>query len=215
MALFVMLQPTLAADSYTTVALPLANNYVPDGNQFMFSQDGSTNIAIDFQTHVIKAKLNLSDCTATNENILSVGNEISVWNETTTAVNLHFYYTASTHRLIIDYKDNPNRPSTGDGKAEEVLTLTSNTLSIEIGDQGLLVNGEQQASYSASALQSLLALSTIQIGSTQATPPTWNYTWRSRRQHWYGTKTKSFTTTTIAKRQLPATAIPTVSFPIF
>ena len=167
MALFVMLQPTLAADSYTTVALPLANNYVPDGNQFMFSQDGSTNIAIDFQTHVIKAKLNLSDCTATNENILSVGNEISVWNETTTAVNLHFYYTASTHRLIIDYKDNPNRPSTGDGKAEEVLTLTSNTLSIEIGDQGLLVNGEQQASYSASALQSLLALSTIQIGSTQ------------------------------------------------
>lgn len=109
-ALFATLLPLHAADSYTTVALPMANDYTAKGSKFMFAQNGSTSFAVDFQTQSVKAKINLSGCSGTNENILSVGNEISVWGETTTAVNLHFYYTASTHRLIIDYKDNPNRP---------------------------------------------------------------------------------------------------------
>lgn len=166
LALFAMLLPLSAAESYSTVALPMTSDYTAQNNKFMFAQDGSTNFAIDFQTQSVKVKINLSGCSGTNENILSVGNEISVWGETSTAVNLHFYYTASTHQLIIDYKDNPNRPGDSN-KLEQSLSLTSNALSIEVGAKGLLVNGELQSTYSASALQALLALKSIQIGSTQ------------------------------------------------
>ena len=170
------------AASYTTIAMPLGKdqNFYGKSERFMFSKNGSTDVAVDFATQSIKAKINLSGCAEDghDDNILSVGNQIEVWPTTNTATkndaataqvfDLHLYYNASSKTLVIDWKDNKN-PYSGDkdGKWEDKLTLSSNALYIEINNGGLFVNGKQQTKFDATLLKPLLSAATVQIGSRQ------------------------------------------------
>ena len=179
--LLAALMPSSAA-SYTTIPMPLSKDMSFHGKseRFMFSKNGATDVAIDFATQSIKAKINLSGCEedTNDDNILSVGNQIEVWPTTNNATkddastkqvfDLHLYYTASTKALAIDWKDNKN-PYSGDqdGKWEDKLTLSSNALYIEINSDGLFINGKRQDKFNATLLKPLLSAATVQIGSRQ------------------------------------------------
>ncbi len=71
-----------------------SKNYAANGSKFEWS-----NIAIDWNKQKLVAVIDLSTCVGTNEDILSVGQNISAWN----IGGWHFYYTKSENRMKSDY----------------------------------------------------------------------------------------------------------------
>ena len=73
-------------------------DFAANGSKFEWS-----NIAIDWNKQKLVAVIDLSTCVGTNEDILSVGQNISAWQ----IGGWHFYYTKSENRMKSDY------PTTG------------------------------------------------------------------------------------------------------
>lgn len=71
-----------------------SKNYAANGSKFEWS-----NIAINWNKQKLVAVIDLSSCTGKNENILSVGQNISAWQ----IGGWHFYYTKSDNRMKSDY----------------------------------------------------------------------------------------------------------------
>ena len=71
-----------------------SKNYAANGSKFEWS-----NIAIDWNKQKLVAVIDLSTCVGTNEDILSVGQNISAWQ----IGGWHFYYTKSENRMKSDY----------------------------------------------------------------------------------------------------------------
>ena len=69
-------------------------DFAANGSKFEWS-----NIAIDWNKQKLVAVIDLSTCVGTNEDILSVGQNISAWN----IGGWHFYYTKSDNRMKSDY----------------------------------------------------------------------------------------------------------------
>ena len=69
-------------------------DFAANGSKFEWS-----NIAIDWNKQKLVAVIDLSTCVGTNEDILSVGQNISDWN----IGGWHFYYTKSENRMKSDY----------------------------------------------------------------------------------------------------------------
>ena len=69
-------------------------DFAANGSQFEWS-----NIAIDWNKQKLVAVIDLSTCVGTNEDILSVGQNISAWQ----IGGWHFYYTKSENRMKSDY----------------------------------------------------------------------------------------------------------------
>lgn len=69
-------------------------DFAANGSKFEWS-----NIAIDWNKQKLVAVIDLSTCVGTNEDILSVGQNISAW----TIGGWHFYYTKSDNRMKSDY----------------------------------------------------------------------------------------------------------------
>ena len=139
-----------AADTKTA----LWTNYSPNGSSFSKTQ------TIDFNTQSIEAEIDLSSCksTSTNECILSIGSGISSWFSDNT-YHIHLYYTKSSSTLQVNYlkgKKNPIR---------ENVTNTSGTIKVKLSIDGLTINGTSYGSQSD--LSDLLALSSVEIGSTE------------------------------------------------
>ena len=139
-----------AADTKTA----LWKNYSPNGSTFSKTQ------TIDFNTQSIEAEIDLSSCesTSTNECILSIGSGISSWFSDNT-YHIHLYYTKSSSTLQVNYlkgKKNPIR---------ENVTNTSGTIKVKLSIDGLTINGTSYGSQSD--LSDLLALSSVEIGSTE------------------------------------------------
>ena len=139
-----------AADTKTA----LWTNYSPNGSSFSQTQ------TIDFNTQSIEAEIDLSSCksTSTNECILSIGSGISSWFSDNT-YHIHLYYTKSSSTLQVNYlkgKQNPIR---------ENVTNTSGTIKVKLSIDGLTINGTSYGSQSD--LSDLLALSSVEIGSTE------------------------------------------------
>ncbi len=139
-----------AADTKTA----LWTNYSPNGSSFSKTQ------TIDFNTQSIEAEIDLSSCksTSTNECILSIGSGISSWFSDNT-YHIHLYYTKSSSTLQVNYlkgKQNPIR---------ENVTNTSGTIKVKLSIDGLTINGTSYGSQSD--LSDLLALSSVEIGSTE------------------------------------------------
>lgn len=137
------------------------NPNTSDETQFYFPNTEKKDIDIDFNNQYIEAKLDLSSCGTTstvNENILSIGNAINQWK----GINLHFYYTPSSKKIVIDMTDNVG------GKTEnsEVIS-TSDELTIKLASDGLYINGNKNTKITTSdtKFKALLALTTINIGS--------------------------------------------------
>ena len=71
-----------------------SKNYAANGSKFEWS-----NIAINWNKQKLVAVIDLSTCVGTNEDILSVGQNISAWQ----IGGWHFYYTKSDNRMKSDY----------------------------------------------------------------------------------------------------------------
>lgn len=69
-------------------------DFAANGSKFEWS-----NIAIDWNKQKLVAVIDLSTCVGTNEDILSVGQNISAWQ----IGGWHFYYTKSDNRMKSDY----------------------------------------------------------------------------------------------------------------
>ena len=69
-------------------------DFAANGSKFEWS-----NIAIDWNKQKLVAVIDLSTCVGTNEDILSVGQNISAWK----IGGWHFYYTKSENRMKSDY----------------------------------------------------------------------------------------------------------------
>lgn len=139
-----------AADTKTA----LWTSYSPNGSSFSKTQ------TIDFNTQSIEAEIDLSSCesTSTNECILSIGSGISSWFSDNT-YHIHLYYTKSSSTLQVNYlkgKQNPIRKN---------VTNTSGTIKVKLSIDGLTINGTSYGSQSD--LSDLLALSSVEIGSTE------------------------------------------------
>ena len=71
-----------------------SKNYAANGSKFEWS-----NIAINWNKQKLVAVIDLSSCTGTSENILSVGQNIGSWS----IGGWHFYYTVSSKKMKSDY----------------------------------------------------------------------------------------------------------------
>ena len=139
-----------AADTKTA----LWTNYSPNGSSFSKTQ------TIDFNTQSIEAEIDLSSCksTSTNECILSIGSGISSWFSDNT-YHIHLYYTKSSSTLQVNYLKGKQNPIRKDEKT------TSGTIKVKLSIDGLTINGTSYGSQSD--LSDLLALSSVEIGSTE------------------------------------------------
>lgn len=139
-----------AADTKTA----LWTNYSPNGSSFSKTQ------TIDFNTQSIEAEIDLSSCksTSTNECILSIGSGISSWFSDNT-YHIHLYYTKSSSTLQVNYLKGKQNPIRKDEKT------TSGTIKVKLSIDGLTINGTSYGSQND--LSDLLALSSVEIGSTE------------------------------------------------
>ena len=133
---------------------------------------------INWDNQYLKAEIDLTTCKNENENILSVGNNISEWG----ATNYHFYYTAGTKTLQFNFLN-----STGNISRYDVADIEG-TVTIEISKKkGLVINGTQynnkylsteQYADPTTAFAELWAISNIKIGGCQGSTmsnATYNY----------------------------------------
>lgn len=133
---------------------------------------------INWDNQYLKAEIDLTTCKNENENILSVGNNISEWG----ATNYHFYYTAATKTLQFNFLNSTDNISRYD------VADIEGTVTIEISKKkGLVINGTQynnkylsteQYADPTTAFAELWAISNVKIGGCQGTTmsnATYNY----------------------------------------
>lgn len=133
---------------------------------------------INWDNQYLKAEIDLTTCKNENENILSVGNNISAWG----ATNYHFYYTAGTKTLQFNFLN-----SSGNISRYDVADIEG-TVTIEISKKkGLVINGTQynnkymsteQYADPTTAFAELWAISNVKIGGCQGSTmsnATYNY----------------------------------------
>lgn len=133
---------------------------------------------INWDNQYLKAEIDLTTCKNENENILSVGNNISEWG----ATNYHFYYTAATKTLQFNFLNSTDNISRYD------VADIEGTVTIEISKKkGLVINGTQynnkylsteQYADPTTAFAELWAISNVKIGGCQGSTmsnATYNY----------------------------------------
>lgn len=119
---------------------------------------------IDLHRQMIHVEMDLTNCTDANENILSIGSDISAW--TTQNGHIHMYYptTAGGNTLQINYlQDNKG----GQDNNRREIAITSKTITFDLSTDGFYVNGSQVDGYNSTLLEKLLTLGSIQIGSAE------------------------------------------------
>ena len=85
-----------------------SKNYAANGSKFEWS-----NIAINWNKQKLVAVIDLSSCTGTSENILSVGQNIGSWS----IGGWHFYYTVASKNMKSDYLATDGAHPVSDPKA--------------------------------------------------------------------------------------------------
>ena len=143
----------------TSASLPqaqetiLRQNYSPNNAKW-------TDVVTDFDFNrgdYIEIKVNLSGCSATNENIISIGDTISAWNQYTGGY--HSYYTRSSNQLEV----NSLLPTGQEGRQSTYPTDPNNVI-ILVNKNGFHVNGTKIVQNSRIA-----ELNRIEIGSQEGT----------------------------------------------
>ncbi len=139
------------------------DSYAPAGSAFTWTTD------IDWNTQKLVAAIDVTGCTGSYENILSVGYPISSWN----GANFHLYYTRSSKTLQVNYCNAGGNP------IRMQKTVDADELLVEITKAGgITVNGEawnytNDNSYSGdltedmSVYSDLWNLTSIQVGSQE------------------------------------------------
>lgn len=145
-----------------------------------FAANGSAIAAKDFtinwDTHKVVAKLDLSNITGTNENIFSFANNaanLAEWNPTDGAV-LHFYYTNDdnvytatgwkqlTHTFTIQFR---NSEKLGETPTKYVQVNDPSNVRVELRQDGVYIDGT--LAFEASDYAKLLTYNDLVFGSTQ------------------------------------------------
>lgn len=156
-----------------------------------FAANGAAIAAKDFtinwDTHKVVAKLDLSNITGVNENIFSFSNNaanLAEWNPTDGAV-LHFYYTDDaevwtttglqqlTHTFTIQFR---NSEKLGETPTKYVQVNDPSNVRVEVRQDGVYLDGT--LAFEASDYAKLLTYNDLVFGSTQGenrSNATYNY----------------------------------------
>ena len=138
-------------------------DFAANGSKFEWS-----NIAIDWNKQKLVAVIDLSTCVGTNEDILSVGQNISAWN----IGGWHFYYTKSENRMKSDYLTTGGAHPISDAKT----TVEPGIVRIELSKaegctiDGVSFNGFYDSSVTGtwqSNTADFWALTSVNIGSKE------------------------------------------------
>lgn len=134
----------------------ILTDYTPNGSSFSYQT------AIDFQKQSFRAVLDLSTCqsTTTNENVLSIGEDLQGTNEWGNANVIHLFYTKSSSTLQVNCFNGGASYT-----YREDHTNISGETTIEVNSNGLYLNGSKICD--ASNFSNILSLSSIKYGSTQ------------------------------------------------
>ncbi len=160
-------------DEPTTGAIDIVTpGYSPNGSSFVQTA------SIDWDKQYIKAVIDLSSCGSysSNENVLSVGSDISAWK----VGGFHFYYTKSAGRLKADFL-------TTDGAhpiSAEIFNISGVVEIVFSKEKGFTVNGQQyNIKYDsnnsvidenwANTYAPFFALSTVEVGSQEGGTRSW------------------------------------------
>lgn len=140
----------------------ILTDYTPNGSSFSYQT------AIDFQKQSFRAVLDLSTCqsTTTNENVLSIGNDLQGTNEWGNANVIHLFYTKSSNTLQVNCFNGGASYT-----YREDHTNISGETTIEVNSNGLYLNGSKICD--ASNFSNILSLSSIKYGSTQGSTRSW------------------------------------------
>ena len=140
----------------------LLSNYTPKGSSF------SEQTTIDFQKQTFKAVLDLSTCqgNTTNENVLSIGDDLQGTNDWGNANVIHLFYTKNSNTLQVNcFNGGANYTY------REDHTNISGETTIELNSNGLYLNDTKICD--ASNISNILSLSSIHYGSTQGSTRSW------------------------------------------
>lgn len=140
----------------------LLSNYTPNGSSF------SKQTTIDFQKQTFKAVLDLSTCqsTTTNENVLSIGDDLQGTTGWGNANVIHLFYTESSNTLQVNcFNGGANYTY------REDHTNISGETTIELNSNGLYLNDTKICD--ASNISNILSLTSILYGSTQGSTRSW------------------------------------------
>ncbi len=129
----------------------LRRNFRPQGGKW-------TDTVTDFNFNrgdYIEIKANLSGCTSTNENVISIGDTITSWNQYTGGY--HAYYTSSSNSFEVN-----SLLSTGQEGREYAYPTNASSVTMVINKDGFHVDGGLVTSNSR-----IGELSSLQIGSAE------------------------------------------------
>ena len=155
-----VLAVTQAFAAETKTDIP--TDYTPNGSSFSYQT------AIDFQKQTFKAVLDLSTCksTTTNENVLSIGDDLQGTSDWGNANVIHIFYTKSSNTLQVNCFNGGASYT-----YREDHTGISGETTIELNSNGLYLNSNKICD--ASNISNLLGLSSILYGSTQGNTRSW------------------------------------------
>lgn len=137
------------------------DGYAPAGEKFAWDA------AIDWNTQKLVAAIDVTGCTGTNEDILSLGSSIDSW----AGVHFHLYYTRSSNTLQVNYLDLEK----GNTVRKDVV-VAGDELLVEISKAaGITVNGNSVNYLSSGELtedyenvyKELWALTNVTFGSQE------------------------------------------------
>lgn len=140
----------------------ILTDYTPNGSSF------SNQTEIDFQKQSFKAVLDLSTCqsTTTNENVLSIGEDLQGANGWGNANVIHLFYTKSSNTLQVNCFNGGASYT-----YREDHTSISGETTIELNSNGLYLNDTKICD--ASNISNILSLTSILYGSTQGSTRSW------------------------------------------
>lgn len=140
----------------------ILTDYTPNGSSF------SNQTEIDFQKQSFKAVLDLSTCqsTTTNENVLSIGDDLQGTNDWGNANVIHLFYTKSSNTLQVNCFNGGASYT-----YREDHTNISGETTIELNSNGLYLNDTKICD--ASNISNILSLTSILYGSTQGSTRSW------------------------------------------
>ena len=142
-----------------------SKNYAANGSKFEWS-----NIAINWNKQKLVAVIDLSSCTGTSENILSVGQNIGSWS----IGGWHFYYTVASKKMKSDYLATGGAHPVSDPKTD----VEPGTVRIELSKaEGCTIDGvSYNALYDSSVTgtwqsntEDFWNLTSVNIGSKEGT----------------------------------------------
>jgi len=134
------------------------------GQTFCTQKDGN------LQIWGINADIDLATCTGDNENVLSIGTDIT--EKGSSYNNLYFYYNASTHKLTLQYA---NSAASDKVQTMDIASVdaSNQTLKVYLDGNGLVVNGTTMDDVNdvVANLGKNEMASSIQVGSIDTNNP--------------------------------------------